>query len=445
MLRLLIIFGLTALILSCSSSRNTWITEESNSAYSDLDRDGITDKFDQCPEDPEDRDGFEDEDGCPELDNDLDGVPDKDDWCSNEKGPAEFNGCPEETYRAYVKQAEENRLAREKRKQRQKAQQLREEQRRAEERLKREAELAGKRTKEIAWRKNRAGMGIYMDKRQWNNIILGVLKNSPADKAGILPGDEIKHVNGIWMKERAQTVLEKLWGDDGERITLQIKRRGRQGYLEKTVTLQKGIENLYSDPDYNWKLVERPDEIVLMSMWNHDMEQNRIAFYSIVEDCEGNCESGTGTVEFKNGPFREMIYSGEWYKGKAEGKGTLGAGDNKLTGKFDYGRLKEGKWFVNGKLLFEGEFGDWCLQKGTLYIGRNRITNLTGSFIEGRPSGKMILKNFGPQSYDGEVWFEYGVPVSGTIYQNGRKVDSIPPEALRELARMTGDGFCLSK
>lgn len=38
----------------------------------DQDNDGIVDKLDQAPLDPEDHDGFQDEDGIPDLDNDLD-------------------------------------------------------------------------------------------------------------------------------------------------------------------------------------------------------------------------------------------------------------------------------------------------------------------------------------------------------------------------------------
>ena len=47
----------------------------------DTDGDGIPDTKDKCPNDPEDKDGFEDEDGCPDLDNDVDGVRDKVDKC----------------------------------------------------------------------------------------------------------------------------------------------------------------------------------------------------------------------------------------------------------------------------------------------------------------------------------------------------------------------------
>ena len=60
----------------------------------DRDGDGYKDDVDKCPDDPEDFDGFEDEDGCPDLDNDQDGIPDTLDKCPNEPGPRENEGCP---------------------------------------------------------------------------------------------------------------------------------------------------------------------------------------------------------------------------------------------------------------------------------------------------------------------------------------------------------------
>jgi outer membrane protein OmpA-like peptidoglycan-associated protein len=61
----------------------------------DNDKDGILDKADKCPNEPEDKDGFEDEDGCPDPDNDKDGILDADDKCPNEPGPKENAGCPD--------------------------------------------------------------------------------------------------------------------------------------------------------------------------------------------------------------------------------------------------------------------------------------------------------------------------------------------------------------
>ena len=77
----------------------------------DRDGDGIPDDKDKCPNDPEDKDGFEDQDGCPDPDNDKDGVCDPwvqqrgllgkyatvcsgSDKCPNVAGPRENQGCP---------------------------------------------------------------------------------------------------------------------------------------------------------------------------------------------------------------------------------------------------------------------------------------------------------------------------------------------------------------
>jgi OmpA-OmpF porin, OOP family len=65
----------------------------------DRDGDGYKDDLDQCPDDPEDFDGFKDEDGCPEPDNDNDGILDVDDRCPNtpedRDGDEDDDGCPE--------------------------------------------------------------------------------------------------------------------------------------------------------------------------------------------------------------------------------------------------------------------------------------------------------------------------------------------------------------
>jgi len=68
-------------------------------AEKDTDGDGIIDKIDKCPTEPEDIDGFQDDDGCPDLDNDADGIPDVTDKCPNEAedidGDRDDDGCPD--------------------------------------------------------------------------------------------------------------------------------------------------------------------------------------------------------------------------------------------------------------------------------------------------------------------------------------------------------------
>lgn len=62
----------------------------------DRDKDGIPDHLDKCPDEPEDTDGYMDEDGCPDPDNDGDGIPDVEDQCVDVPGPKDNHGCPYE-------------------------------------------------------------------------------------------------------------------------------------------------------------------------------------------------------------------------------------------------------------------------------------------------------------------------------------------------------------
>ncbi len=70
-----------------------------NVAELDSDGDGVPDELDRCPVQPEDHDGFEDEDGCAELDNDFDGALDVADRCPLEaetpNGVDDQDGCPD--------------------------------------------------------------------------------------------------------------------------------------------------------------------------------------------------------------------------------------------------------------------------------------------------------------------------------------------------------------
>lgn len=65
----------------------------------DNDADQIINADDKCPNDPEDRDGFQDDDGCPDFDNDGDGVLDDRDQCPNKPedrdGVDDDDGCPD--------------------------------------------------------------------------------------------------------------------------------------------------------------------------------------------------------------------------------------------------------------------------------------------------------------------------------------------------------------
>jgi OOP family OmpA-OmpF porin len=65
----------------------------------DNDGDGVADASDKCPAEPEDKDSFQDDDGCPDADNDGDGIADASDKCAAEPedkdGFQDDDGCPD--------------------------------------------------------------------------------------------------------------------------------------------------------------------------------------------------------------------------------------------------------------------------------------------------------------------------------------------------------------
>ena len=73
--------------------------DEDGCTDADNDGDGILDINDKCPNEVEDVDGFEDADGCTDPDNDMDGILDVNDKCPNEAedfdGIEDEDGCPE--------------------------------------------------------------------------------------------------------------------------------------------------------------------------------------------------------------------------------------------------------------------------------------------------------------------------------------------------------------
>ena len=74
-------------------------TKAAPSGPKDTDGDGINDDVDKCPNEAEDKDGFQDEDGCPDPDNDNDGIPDAQDKCpleaEDKDGFQDEDGCPD--------------------------------------------------------------------------------------------------------------------------------------------------------------------------------------------------------------------------------------------------------------------------------------------------------------------------------------------------------------
>ena len=92
---------------------------------------------------------------------------------------------------------------------------------------------------------NYVGIGIYMAVYKDTNEVLVVspIKNSPAEKAGILSGDIIKKVNGVEYKgaEGLEEAAAKIKGEAGTTVNLEISRDGK--ILTFDITREKVIMN----------------------------------------------------------------------------------------------------------------------------------------------------------------------------------------------------------
>ena len=78
---------------------------------------------------------------------------------------------------------------------------------------------------------NYVGIGIYMFQNTKDNtiVILTPIENSPAEKAGILPGDIIKKVDGIeYTGEDFEKIATYIKGKEGTTVKLEIERDGKE-------------------------------------------------------------------------------------------------------------------------------------------------------------------------------------------------------------------------
>lgn len=98
---------------------------------------------------------------------------------------------------------------------------------------------------------NYVGIGIYMTvNRDTNSVmVLSPIKESPAEKAGLLPGDIIKSVDGVeYTGDEMTAAANSIKGEEGTKVTLEILR----GEESKTVEITR--EKVNTNPVVSKKL-----------------------------------------------------------------------------------------------------------------------------------------------------------------------------------------------
>ena len=98
---------------------------------------------------------------------------------------------------------------------------------------------------------NFVGIGIYMVKNTEKNLVqvLTPIRESPAEKVGIKPGDLITKVNGVsYTADQMTEMANTIKGEEGSKVILEVLRG------EETLTFEVTREKVNTNPVYSEKL-----------------------------------------------------------------------------------------------------------------------------------------------------------------------------------------------
>ena len=146
---------------------------------------------------------------------------------------------------------------------------------------------------------NYVGVGIYMIKDEDTNkvMVLAPIKNSPAEKAGILPGDYIISVNGVeYTGDEMTAMSNNIKGEEGTEVQLKILR-GTQN-LEFKIKREKitvnPVEGKVLENNIGYIAFSSFDETTAKDFKNKFLELEKQNIKSLIIDLRNN---GGGLVD----------------------------------------------------------------------------------------------------------------------------------------------------
>lgn len=110
------------------------------------------------------------------------------------------------------------------------------------------------------------GIGAYIDVRDGRPIIVAPIEGSPAEAAGLRPGDVILAVNGEptdgWTSEE---LITQVRGPEGTTVTLRVQHVGESEEIEVTIERASVVV-----PSVSWRLLPDQTALVRLSSFDED-------------------------------------------------------------------------------------------------------------------------------------------------------------------------------
>ena len=102
------------------------------------------------------------------------------------------------------------------------------------------------------------GIGASMGRNEAGDLVLTVIRDQPAAKAGVQDGDVLLAVDGkpITREMAVDQVVALVRGEEGSRVTLTLRRTGRDGTLDVSI-----VRARITVPSVEWRVLDEPNHI----------------------------------------------------------------------------------------------------------------------------------------------------------------------------------------
>ena len=141
------------------------------------------------------------------------------------------------------------------------------------------------------------GIGAVVDKKDNNIVIVSPIKDSPADKAGVKPGDIVTAVNGESTQNwTADMAVSKIRGPKGTAVTLTIARAGK----DKTFDI-KIIRDTIVIKSVKWEYKQQGDKNIAVITISEFGDDTKGLFDQAVNDALTHNVKGI-IIDLRNNP-----------------------------------------------------------------------------------------------------------------------------------------------